>query len=80
MNWSRFLPNCLRRGLVEGKVISITNGYPFDINGIMVGIVRGEELFSESAFADLNRRGVEATVLKKKMSMAKWNCLSRRGP
>ncbi len=53
--------------LVKGKVISITNGaIRLDINGIMVGIVRGEELFSESrAFADLKiGEEVEATVLE----------------
>lgn len=52
--------------LVKGKVISIDRGeVRVDINGIIVGVVRGEELFSESKeFADIKVGDeVEATVV-----------------
>ncbi len=52
--------------LVKGKVISIDRGeVRVDINGIIVGVVRGDELFSESKeFADTKVGDeVEATVV-----------------
>ncbi len=52
--------------LVKGKVISIDRGeIRIDLNGLMVGVVRGDELFSESKqFADVKVGDeVEATVV-----------------
>lgn len=52
--------------LVKGKVISIDRGeIRIDIEGIMVGVVRGEELYAESKqFADVKVGDtVEATVV-----------------
>lgn len=52
--------------LVKGQVISIDRGeIRIDIGGLMVGVVRGEELFSESKqFADIKVGDeVEATVV-----------------
>lgn len=53
--------------LVKGKVISIDRGeVRVDINGIIIGVVRGEELFSESKeFAHIKVGDeVEATVVE----------------
>lgn len=53
--------------LVKGKVISIDRGeVRIDISGIIIGVVRGEELFGESKeFADIKVGDeVEATVLE----------------
>ena len=53
--------------LIKGKVISVGSGaIRLDINGVAVGVVRGQELFGESrAFADLEIGDeVEATVLE----------------
>lgn len=53
--------------LVTGKVISIDRGeVRIDVNGIIVGIVRGDELFSESnEFTDIKVGDeVEATVVE----------------
>ncbi len=53
--------------LVKGKVISIDRGeVRVDINGIIIGVVRGEELFSESKeFAHIKIGDeVEATVVE----------------
>lgn len=53
--------------LVKGSVISIDKGeVRLDINGIIVGVVRGEELFSESKeFSDIKIGDeVEATVIE----------------
>ncbi len=53
--------------LIKGKVISIDKGeVRIDINGTIVGVVRGEELFSESKeFSNINVGDeVEATVVE----------------
>lgn len=53
--------------LVKGKIISIDRGeVRVDINGIIIGVVRGEELFSESKeFAHIKVGDeVEATVVE----------------
>lgn len=53
--------------LIQGTVISIDNGaVRLDINGITTGVVRGEELFSESReFSDLHVGDtIEATVIE----------------
>lgn len=53
--------------LVKGKVISVDNGaIRLDIGGVVVGVVRGRELFGESrAFSDLKVGDeVEATVME----------------
>ncbi|HLD31786.1 MAG TPA: S1 RNA-binding domain-containing protein [Patescibacteria group bacterium] len=53
--------------LVKGKVISVGNGeVRLDIGGVITGVVRGEELFSESEdFANIKVGDeVEATVLE----------------
>jgi small subunit ribosomal protein S1 len=53
--------------LVKGRVISIDRGeVRVDINGIIIGVVRGEELFSESKeFAHIKvGEEVEATVVE----------------
>lgn len=53
--------------VVKGKIISVDNGaIRVDINGIAVGVVRGQELFSESrSYASLKvGDDVEATVLE----------------
>ncbi len=53
--------------IVKGKVISVGNGVVrLDIGGMTTGIVRGEELFSESAeFSDIKiGDDVEATVVE----------------
>ena len=53
--------------LIKGKVISIDKGeVRIDINGMIVGVVRGYELFSESKeFSDVEPgKDVEATVIE----------------
>jgi len=53
--------------LVKGKIISIDRGeVRIDINGTIVGVVRGEELFSESKeFSDIKvGNEVESTVIE----------------
>ncbi len=53
--------------LVKGKIISIDRGeVRIDINGIIIGVVRGEELFGESKeFSDVKVGDeVEATVVE----------------
>lgn len=53
--------------LVKGKIISIDRGeVRVDINGIIIGVVRGEELFSESKEFSHIKVGdeVEATVVE----------------
>lgn len=53
--------------LVKGKIIAIDNGaVRLDIAGVITGVVRGEELFSESAEFDNLKVGdeVEATVIE----------------
>ena len=53
--------------LIKGKIISIDKGeVRIDVNGLVVGVVRGPELFSESKeFSDVNVDDeVEATVIE----------------
>lgn len=53
--------------LVKGKVISIEKGeIRFDVNGVIVGVVRGRELFSESSqFTDVKIGDeIESTVVE----------------
>lgn len=53
--------------LVKGKIISIDRGeIRIDINGIIVGVIRGQELFTESKqFSDIKvGDDVEATVVE----------------
>lgn len=53
--------------MIKGKVISVSNGaVRLDINGLTTGVVRGPELFSESAeFSGIEvGKEVEATVIE----------------
>ncbi len=53
--------------LIKGRIISIDKGeVRIDVNGLVVGVVRGPELFSESKeFSDVNvDDDVEATVIE----------------
>src|SRR3990167_6180464 len=52
---------------VNGKVISLDNGaVRIDINGVITGVIRGKELFTESAeFSNIKvGEEVQATVLE----------------